>query len=175
MCKKLLREPCGTEYICFFSLLGHLNLYSRLPLSLSKCASFPLGWERERLVAFSYSACCFSDSHTKLAVTLNQNISPVLKHLNQTLEALKLWLWALGIRRWRTESVHKHHSSLFCLEGGQCLTLTRTALLEPAPWVGESVCEGSSTSCVICMVIETKYSGGMASSRVTRCQFVFPI
>lgn len=158
MCKNLLRDPCETEYMCFCSLLWHLNLYSRLSLDFSKHASFPLGWEGESLVAISYSSCqlfCQSYQTGRPAVTLNQNISPILKYLNQMLEALRVCLQALGIRRWRAEPAHKHRSLLSCLDGGRLLTQTRTRtqthtpLPEPAPWAWESMPNKSGTSYAI--------------------------
>lgn len=121
MCKNLLREPCETEYMCFCSLLWHLNLYSRLSLAFSKRTSFPLRWEGERLVAISYSACqifCQSYQTGRLAVTLNQNISPILKYLNQILEALSL---LASLRNQKVESRVCAQASLLALLFGRRL------------------------------------------------------
>lgn len=86
----------------------------------------------------------FSVSHTKLgrlAVTLNLNVSPILKCLNWMLEALRVNLQSSGIRRWRAKPMYKHHLLLSYLEGGQLMTWTHphSPLPEPAPWARESM------------------------------------
>lgn len=149
MCKKLPREPYGTEYICLFSLLWHLNLYRGLSLDFSKHASFSPRWERERLVPVSCSVCqILSQSHQsgRLSGTLNLNISPELKYLNQTLRALRDRWGQVSVLAllpgMRSACCTDRHTPLCSLGEGRCaghamssIRLERPSMEKRWPWV----------------------------------------